>query len=170
MKNAMAMSKGHSNRWRAQRLGSLIVRYACVLLLTVAAWGGAFTPNAMADSINSGSDVGVGSNKAGEIVLDRAARELDRSVGEGTSDFVEGAVEGSVGKVKSGIGEAKSNLDDSLDGQLSGAGDRVEGTADQLEGKAKRNIGRLEGKASDVGDDVEESAEGIIDAVKDFFN
>ena len=132
--------------------------------MTFTVWGGAVVPNAVADSI------GVGSEKAGDVMLDRAAKELDRTAGAGTSDFVEGAVDESVGTAKRGFGEAKGQLDDSLEGRLEGAASRVEGATDQLKGKAKRDVGQLKGKASDVGDDVEDSAEGIVDAVKDFFN
>ncbi|MGB3669216.1 MAG: hypothetical protein WBG63_06945 [Phormidesmis sp.] len=156
-------NRNHSGQY-AKQFKSLIFRWACVLLVTFTVWGGAVVPSAVADS------VGVGSDKAGDVMLDRAAKELDRTAGAGTSDFVEGAVDGSVGKVKRGFGEAKGQLDDSLEGQLEGAANRVEGATDQLKGKAKRDAGRLKGKASDAGDDIEESTESIVDAVKDFFN
>ncbi len=160
----MAISNGNYGRRYAAQLRSLIFRCACVLLVTVAVWGGALVPNATADS------VGVGSSEAGEVVLDRAAKELDRSVGAGTSDAIEGAVDSSVGKAKRGIGQVKGELDDSLDSQLGSAADRLEGATDQAKGKAKRDVGQLKAKASDAGDDVEDSAESIVDAVKDFFN
>lgn len=142
----------------------MVAQLACLLLLTVATWGSAYVPTAVADS------VGVGSQKAADIMQERAANELDRMAGKGSSDRVEGALEGAAGKAQRGIGRAKGELNDGLGDQLESAADRVEGAANQLKGKLKRDTGRVKGKVSDLGDDIEEAAENAVDSIKETFD
>ena len=118
-----------------EHIRSFAFRCACLLLITLATWGGLNVPSAQADF------TGTGSEKAADIMKERAASELDRMAGAGTSARLEGSVQGSVGKV----------TDDAVD---------------QVKGKAKRDIGRVKGAAADAGESLEEAA----DAVKDFLN
>ena len=118
------------NQYR-QKLKVLAVRVACLIMVTVAVWGGAWVPGAVA----------VGSEKAGAVMNERAAAELDRMSGVGTSDKLKGAVQENVGKAKRGVARATDGLDDSLGGKLGNATDRMSGAADELKGKVNRNIG-----------------------------
>lgn len=122
-----------------QRIRAWAFRCVCLLAVTLTVWAGAGIPSAQADS------VGVGSEKAADIMRDRAASELDRMAGEGTSDQLEGAVQGSVGKA-------------------------TDNTVDQAKGKVKRDIGRLKGAAADAEDSLEDAAKGAANAVKDLLD
>lgn len=133
---------------------SWVVRAFCLALVTIAVWSGAVVPTANA----------VGSKEAAAVVNDRAAAELDRVAGAGTSDELEGAVDSAVGKTKRGIGQAKDSLD------IDSATDKLDGATDELQGKLKRDVGRAKGAADDLGDDLEESTNGIIDSIKDLFD
>ena len=73
-------------------LSQLAVRTVCLLMVTVIAIGGVWSPTAMA----------VGSQKAADVVNERAAAELDRVSGAGTSDKLGGTVQETVGKAKRG--------------------------------------------------------------------
>ncbi len=46
----------------------------------------------------------------------------------------------------------------------------VEGISDQIEGKAQEDIGTIKNKLDNAADNVEDTSEGLIDTVKDFFN
>lgn len=133
---------------------SWVVRAFCLALVTIAVWGGAVVP-----AVNA-----VGSQEAAAVVNDRAAAELDRVAGAGTSDKLEGAVDSAVGKTKRGIGEAKDSLD------LDSATDKLDGATDELKGSLKRDVGRAKDAADDLGDDIEESTNGIVDSIKDLFD
>ncbi|MEL6605235.1 MAG: CsbD family protein [Cyanobacteria bacterium J06614_10] len=135
-------------------LRRLAVRAACFVMVALLAWSGPLVPSANA----------VGSESAAEVVNSRAAAELDRVAGAGTSDQVEGAVDSVVGKAKRGIGRVSDEV--SGDGTLK----RVEGAADQLEGKVKRGVGQAKSAAADAGEDIEDSANGIVDSIKDLFD
>jgi uncharacterized protein YjbJ (UPF0337 family) len=150
------------HRQRFQRLGARIV---CLLILTVAVWGGTWVPASASDS------VGTGSEKAAAIMRERAANELDRMAGSGSSDMVEGTVENAAGKAQRGVGRVKGAINDALDnGRVDGKADQVEGAANQVKGKTRREIGRAKGKASDLGSDIEDAAENAVDSVKAFFD
>ena len=136
-----------------QQFKRLATRAVCLLWVVIALWGTAWVPQANADS------VGVGSQRAAEIMRERAANELDRMAGEGASDFIEGSAEGSIGKVKRSLGKLTDDVDTSLDG-----------ATDQLKGKVKRDVGRLKGKAADRGSDLEDATEDAVDSVKDFLD
>ncbi len=139
------------NQYR-QRLRRLAVRAVCLVMVSMAVWSGAWVPGAMA----------VGSQKAGEVMNARAAAELDRMAGEGTSDQLEGAVQETTGKMKRGVGEAT--------GQFRGTTDQAEGAADQLKGSIKRDVGKAKGAAADAGDDIQDKADGVVESIKDFFD
>ena len=144
-----------------KKLRQVAARVACLLMVTVAVWGGAWSPGAMQ------SAMAVGSEAAGAVVNERAAAELDRVAGAGTSDQLEGAVQGAVGSVKRGA----ADLSDKIDGaDLDSLGNRLDGATDELAGKVKRDVGRTKSAADDLGDDVEESAEGFVESIKDFFD
>ncbi|MGB3298090.1 MAG: hypothetical protein WBA76_07460 [Phormidesmis sp.] len=147
------------NQYR-QKLKALAVRSLCLMMVTVAVWGGAWVPNATA----------VGSEKAGAIMNERAAAELDRMSGAGTSDQFEGAVQNATGKAKRGAARVTGELDDSLGDKLGTAKDRMGGAADELKGNVKRDVGRAKGAAADAGDDVEDKATGVVESIKDFFD
>ncbi len=139
------------------RLRQAAIRIVCLLMVTVAVWGGAWSPNAIA----------VGSEAAGAVVNERAAAELDRMSGAGTSDQLEGAVQGAVGNIKRGA----ANLSDKVNGpDLDSAGNRLDGATDELAGKVKRDVGRAKSAADDLGNDAEDKAEGFVESVKGFFD
>lgn len=138
----------------------LAVRAFCLAMVTLAVWSGACVPGAMA----------VGSEKAGAVVSERAAAELDRVAGSGTSDFVEGAAQGVAGKAQRDIGGVKDQFSDSPSNQVDSATDRLGGAANQVTGKVKRDVGRAKGAAADTADDIEDGAEGVVESIKDFFN
>lgn len=94
-------------------------------------------------------------NDSADVAMSRAADELDRVAGEGTSDRIEG-------KVKSDIGTVERNV-----GKVTG---QVEGAAKQVEGKVKSDIGRTQAATEDAREDAQDAAEGFIDSVKDLFD
>lgn len=141
-------------------LKRLAVRAVCLAMVAVAVWGGAWMPSAIA----------VGSQAAGEVVNERAAAELDRMSGAGTSDQLEGAAQKTVGKVKRGVGEVTGRTDDSLSGKFDSASQKAEGATDEFAGKVKRGVGQAKGAAAEAGDDLEDGANGVVESIKDFFN
>lgn len=143
-----------------QRLKQLAVRVACLAMVAVAVWGGAWVPAATA----------VGSQEAAAVINDRAAAELDRMSGAGTSDQLEGAAQETVGKVKRGVGRVTGQADNSLGDKLDSATTRMGGAADEAKGKMKRDIGQAKGAADRAGDKAEDKAEGVIESIKDFFD
>ena len=90
-----------------------------------------------------------------DIAMSRAAEELDRVAGDGTSAQVEGKVQRDIGTVKRSVGKATG---------------QVEGAADQVKGKVKGDIGRTQDAAEDVRDNAEDAADGFVDSVKDLFD
>lgn len=90
-----------------------------------------------------------------DAVMSRAANEVDRVVGEGTSNQIEGKVQRDIGRVERGVGKATG---------------QVEGAADQVQGKVKSDIGRTQEAAEDASDAAEDATESFVDSVKDFFN
>lgn len=204
-----------------RQLKQIVVRTACLLMVSAAVWSGAGLLLGMPSAL------AVGSEAAGEVVNERAAAELDRVAGAGTSDKLGGAVQETVGKVKRGAADLKDTLDidtagtklegtadelkgkakrgaadigdalgaDTLGTKVDGATDelagkakrvgakigdalsadesvtdKMGGTADELAGKAKQGIGSAKSTAADIGDDVEDSADGFLQSVRDFFN
>lgn len=139
------------NQYR-QRLKRLAVRAVCLMMVSLVVWSGAWVPGAIA----------LGSESASDVLNSRAAAELDRMSGEGTSDRLEGAVQETTGKVKRGVGE--------VTGQYEGTAKQAEGAADQLKGSVKRDVGKAKGAAADVGDDIQDKADGVVESIKDFFD
>lgn len=134
------------------KLKKVAVYATCFAMLLVGLWGSVWVPSAQA----------VGSQKAGEIMNERAANEIDRMAGEGTSDRLGGAVDGAVGTVKRKASEV-GDLD------ADKAARKLDGATDELKGKVKRDVGRAKSAASDAGDDLENASEGIVDSIKEFF-
>ncbi len=129
------------------------VRAACLVMVAVAVFGS-----------SASMAYAVGSQAAADVVSERAAAELDRVSGAGTSDQLEGAVDSTVGKVKRNIGKAEDSLD------LDSTTDKLDGATDRLKGKVKTDIGRAKSATADAADDVEDSAGGVVESIKDFFN
>lgn len=94
-------------------------------------------------------------NGAADIAMSNAADELDRVVGEGTSDQIEGKVQSDIGTVERNVGKVTG---------------QVEGAAKQVKGKVKSDIGRTQSATEDARDSAEDTAEGFIDSVKDLFD
>ncbi len=98
---------------------------------------------------------------------------LQPTVAIGLKHQVEGAVDQGVGKVQQKVGQTTA---------------QAEGLAREAKGKAKRDIGRVESAAeslgnsaedmakdsrnslNDIGDKVDETANGIAESIKDFFD
>ena len=68
------------NQYRHQ-LKRFVVKAVCLLMVAATVWGGGWVPSANA----------VGSEKAAEIMQDRAAAELDRMGGEKSDDVLKEA-------------------------------------------------------------------------------
>lgn len=139
------------NQYR-QQLKRLAVRAVCLVMVSMAVWSGAWVSGATA----------LGSGSASEVLNSRAAAELDRMSGEGTSDQLKGAVQETAGKVKRGVGE--------VTGQYEGTAKQAEGAADQLKGSVKRDVGEAKSGAADLGDDIQDKADGVVESIKDFFD
>lgn len=129
------------------------IRTMYLLMVTTVLWIG-FVPTAHA----------VGSQEAAEVVNERAAAELDRVAGTGTSDQIEGAVDGAIGSAKRQVNKAGDVLN------TTDITDRVDAATDELSGKVKRDVGRTKAAASELGDEVEQSADSVVDAIKEFFD
>lgn len=93
-------------------------------------------------------------NKAGDIVQQRAERELDSKAGAGTANQLEGSAQESFGRVQNQV-EKVTGGNDSL--------------GNRAEGRVQRDIGRTQGAVEDAADSAQDSAEGIVDSVKSFF-
>ena len=102
------------------------VRVVCLVMVAATVWGG-WVSSAQA----------VGSERAAEIMQERAAAELDRMAGD------------------------KSALNSNLD--LDEAGRKVKG-------KVKQDVRRTKSKAAELGDDVEDAADSVVESVKDLLN
>jgi len=126
------------------QLFSKAAKVVCFSLLTIVLLNG----TVMLDAIAMPTD-------SADIAMPRAANEVDRVVGEGTSAQIEGKVQSDIGTVKRSVGEVSG---------------QVEGVADQIEGKVKGDIGRTQDAAEDIKDDAEDAAEGFVDSVKELFN
>jgi uncharacterized protein YjbJ (UPF0337 family) len=137
-----------------RRVRRFFIYAVCLAMVSMTVWGTALTPSAVA--------AGVGSQSAADVVNSRAAAELDRVSGEGTSDKLEGAAQETAGKVKRGISRVGDDVN--------GATNQLDGSADQLEGKVKRDVGRAKGAAADAGEDIKEGADGVVESIKSFFN
>ena len=124
------------------RVLSNAAKALCLSLLAVVILNGVFVADAIA-------------NDATNITISRAADEVDRVVGEGTSAQIEGKVKRDIGTVERGVGKVTG---------------QVEGAAKQVEGKVKGDIGRTQAAAEDVREDAEDTTESFIDSVKDLFD
>ena len=132
-----------------RQLKKVAIRAICLLMVTAAVWSGGWVQSANA----------VGSEKAAEIMQDRAAAEVDRMAGKGTVDEYTGAAKATAGKAQRGLGNATDDM-----------GIQLDGAGKELKGKVQRDLGRAKGKAADLGEDIEDSADSVVDSIKDFFD
>jgi len=93
-------------------------------------------------------------NEAGDIVQQRAERELDRKAGAGTANQLEGRAQEELGKVQRQVNKTTGG---------------TEGLGNQIQGQAQKNIGRTQDAVEDAAESAKDSAGGIVDSVKDFF-
>jgi uncharacterized protein YjbJ (UPF0337 family) len=91
-------------------------------------------------------------NEAGQVVKERAKRELDSKTSTGTGDQIEGQIKKNAGKVQRQFG------------------DSTEGRARQLEGQAQESAAKARRGAENLAEDAQETAGGIVDSIKDFFD
>ncbi len=154
----MAILKQYSERFKQWALYGV-----CCLMVTAAIASGLFVSNMP-------SAMAVGSDAAADVVNSRAAAELDRMSGEGTSDQLKGAIQETTGKAKRGIGRVTGEMDDSAEGRLESGARRLDGATDELGGKIQGDVGRAKRAASEAGDDIEDATGGFVESVKDFFN
>ena len=127
-----------------QSASKFFARTVCSLLVAIALWGGFCVPGAIA----------AGSQTATDVVNSRAAAELDRVAGEGTSEQLTGKVQKDIGRVKRSVGEVTGQLD---------------GATDELKGKVRKDIGQAKRAADDAGDSLEDTTNQVVESVKDFF-
>lgn len=136
------------NRYRDQ-LKRFVVRAACLLMIAATVWGGGWVPSANA----------VGSEKAAEIMQDRAGAELDRMAGEKSDDVRKEAARNTAKTGGTDAFNADSDLDEA---------------GRKLKGNVKRDVrkatSKAKSKAADIGDDIEDTADSLVDSVKDLFN
>jgi uncharacterized protein YjbJ (UPF0337 family) len=150
------------------KLKKLAVQAACLMLVAVAVWGGVWIPGASA----------AGSREAGNIMNERAAAELDRKAGAGTSDQLKGNIDKTVGKTKRGLGRLNDNINDASDRnlgdklgtKLDNAAKRLDGSTDELKGEIKRDVGRAKGATAEAGDDIKDKTNSVVESIKDFFD
>ncbi|MBE7384080.1 MAG: CsbD family protein [Leptolyngbya sp. SIO1E4] len=117
----------------------------CLSLATLAIfWGLMFNVNSVA----------MAATNAADIAQSRAERELDRVAGAGTANQIKGRAEEDLGRVQRQVDKTTSQL---------------EGTTKQVRGRAQKDIGRTQQAAEEAADTVQDSAEGLVDSVKDFF-
>lgn len=89
---------------------------------------------------------------AANVVQNRAERALDNAAGAGTADQIKGSVNSNVGKAQRGFDQT------------------AEGMGNQVKGKVQSDIGRAKSTAEDAADQVEDTSEGIMSSVKNFFD
>lgn len=93
-------------------------------------------------------------NEAGDIVQQRAERELDRITKDGDT----------VNQVKlrlqEGLGGVPADVDKGTD----------RGLSDREVNRAKKGLDRGQNAVEDAGNAAKDSAEGVVDSVKGFFN
>ena len=94
-------------------------------------------------------------NEAADVVMSRAATELDDKLGAGTSDKIQGKVQQDIGTVKRNVGEVTGQVD---------------GATDQLKGKVNRDIGRTQDAIEDAAESADDAAAGFIESIKDVFD
>ena len=152
--DAMGVSEMVHFKASKATLKNFVVRAFCLMMVTIAVLSAVAVPAANA----------VGSKDAAAVVNERAAAELDKFAGAGTSDQLEGAVDSVTGKAKRDIGRVKDGLD------LDSTSDKLDGATDSLKGKVKRDVGRTKSAAEDLGDDIEDSANSVVDSIKDLFD
>jgi uncharacterized protein YjbJ (UPF0337 family) len=91
-------------------------------------------------------------NDAGQVVKERAKRELDSKTSVGTGDEIEGQLKQNAGKVQRQFGDSR------------------EGMARQLEGEAQENAAKARRGTQELAEDTQNKATGIVDSIKDFFD
>ncbi len=93
-------------------------------------------------------------NEAGDIVQQRAERELDRKAGSGTANQLEGRAQEGVGQVQRQVNKVTGGTD---------------GIGNEAKGRARQDVGRTQGAVENATDAAQEAGEGIVDSVKGFF-
>lgn len=93
-------------------------------------------------------------NEAGDIVQQRAERELDRKAGSGTANQLEGRAQEGVGQVQRQVNRVTGGTD---------------GIGNEAKGRARQDVGRTQGAVENATDAAQEAGEGIVDSVKGFF-
>lgn len=93
-------------------------------------------------------------NKAGDIVQQRAERELDRKAGSGTANQLEGRAQEGVGQVQRQVNKVTGGTD---------------GIGNQVQGRAQKDLGRTQGAVENAADAAQDTGEGIVESVKGFF-
>lgn len=93
-------------------------------------------------------------NKAGDVVQNRAERELDRVAGSGTANQIEGRAKEDLGRVQRQVDKVTGDTD---------------GLGNQVQGRAQKDIGRAQSAVEDAADAAQDTGEGIVDSVKSFF-
>ncbi|WOD41816.1 hypothetical protein [Nodosilinea sp. E11] len=94
-------------------------------------------------------------NEAGDIVQERAEREFDRKAGAGSANQLEGRAQEGLGQVQRQVNKATGGAD---------------GIGNQVQGRTQKDIGRAQGAVENATDAVQDSADGFVDSVKNFFN
>ena len=86
--------------------------------------------------------------------LDANAATLD-----GVSDQIEGKVTKDIGTKRRAVGDLLDN-----------PSEEAKGVFTQAQGKAKQDLGTAKNKLDEAGDQIENTSEGLLDSVKDFFD
>ena len=86
--------------------------------------------------------------------LDANAATLD-----GVSDQIEGKVTKDIGTKRRAVGDLLDN-----------PSEEAKGAFTQAQGKAKQDLGTAKNKLDEAGDQIENTSEGLLDSVKDFFD
>lgn len=127
------------------QLKRFAVRAICLVMVAATVWGGGWVPSASA----------VGSEKAAEIMQERAARELDRMAGEKSDDVLKEAARNT----------ARNGGRDTFDADLD-----LDEAGRKLKGDVKRGASKARSKAARLGEDLEDAADSAVDSVKDLFD
>ncbi len=132
------------NQYRRQ-FKRFVVKAVCLVMVAATVWGGGWVSSANA----------VGSEKAAEIMQDRAAAELDRMAGEKSDDVFKEAARST----------AKNGGTDAFN-----SGSDLDEAGRKLKGNVKQDARKAKSKAADIGEGIEEAAGNVVDSVKDLFN
>ena len=89
-----------------------------------------------------------------EDIDQQVKKSIDKTMGAGTSEKIEGQIEQTTGTVQRKTGEVTG---------------QVEGAIKEAKGKAKKDIGKVKDTSEEIGSELQETSEGILDKVQDFF-